>query len=635
MAWSLEAAERIAAAERDLVVVAPCFGLPWDRSERRFVELLRKAGARVVVVVSTKTDPVEGEEARVLRLVPGILTRAVADAVSADRGSLRLLGSGCFAVPLELRPAPGTVDRFEFDELASRSDGVPWLADYARLFCNNAFVDPDELAGRAWRSFADGAVPVALKLLERAIGCSRSSLARASLQAQAQGMRIATARFREVAAAPEPLLDAPAPLRGFLLEAKGWGLAMSAEPEDAAEALRLLQEARRVLDDGAGGSREQLYLLNILALSALKAGDSDAAIELELEVEARLAELDSRDWRLTYVNSMNIARLERRRGRLDEARDAYLRAFATVEGVRSPSDAVHANACLARLDAEAGRPAAALQGWLRAVLHLLAAPRPEALARRVVGAVAAAAGMTPPAPGEPIEPLLESLLLASARATGEERLAVACREAPRALAPAVTRSGLPFIGVGAAEIGVLAGDAPTARRGGLASLVHRLLVALGAEELDPATALVVDDRLGRELPGSALELAGACVRLGVSRMSFDGRVFELDTEELELSSAVSIGPAVDLIEAADGAYTVYFKRYLPPAEVAAVEAGLLAGAARRPPMRELARQLDRFLTREEAVACIRTLEQRRMLTVELPDEAAGTSPPTSASSAVS
>jgi hypothetical protein len=270
-------------------------------------------------------------------------------------------------------------------------------------------------------------------------------------------------------------------------------------------------------------------------------------------------------------------------------------------------------------------------------LELLSGGEP-ALARRVVGAVAAAANTPPPAPGESLEPLLEALVLASARAAGEERLADACAEAPRAPAPAVTQSGRPVASVGAAGIGVFAGEGAPVGRGGLAALVHRLLVALGAEELDQVTELVVDDRLGRELPASAVELAGACVRLHVPRMSFDGRAFALDVEEFELSSTLSIGPAVDLIEAAAGGCTVYFKRYLPPAEVSAVEAAVLAGAATRLPVRELARQLDTFVTREEAVACIRSLERRRTLTVEVPEEAfsaAGTSAPTSASSAVS
>src|SRR5262249_2597935 len=161
----------------------------------------------------------------------------------------------------------------------------------------------------------------------------------------------------------------PAPLRSALLQAQGWGLVLVGQAQKARE---LLREARALLGPEVEASRESLSLFNILALAEIRCGDASAALSLEKHIEACLERAPSRDFALAYVNAINQARVYKSLRDWHNAGIYYEKAFAVTWGLRSESDLVYTNVCLARLFEAQGRFEAALLAWVRAALHWLA-----------------------------------------------------------------------------------------------------------------------------------------------------------------------------------------------------------------------------------------------------------------------
>lgn len=566
------------------------------------------AGRPIAAAVPPPGDPALG-------LVPGLLDPMLVLALRADAtrlASLPMLRRGRLVVPPEWRPAAENVPPSGYDELATRACGVSWLCAYAQAHGSAATADPRLLCAQGWVAFRVGGGGVAIRLAERAVELARGEREQATLRACLDGMRIALSRYAEAAASPDPSPELPPSLRGFLLQAKGWGLAMAPEAQQAES---YLAQARELLSDPAD-EREYLYLLNISALARMKAGHPEEALLWEREIEKRAAGLVPRDHRLRYVNAINQARLYRRLGDHHAAERYYHRAFATADGLRSDSDAVHANACLGRVAAEAGKVGEAYRCWLRAALHWLSAEVPEALAWRVVVAVLGRR----PAPTEDLLDVVGGALadrlaaLAARRGLGEV-VARDCPDDGSSGSPGRRHAGGPppwfarYVGPGsgvaltwgaagdgwsvfgadpgsaAATAAPPAGgtqdidaqDTPHQRR--LRRLAHALLRAECPDDhLARSDTLYVHDNHGREMPADAAGLVSAGVLAGVRVLVTPGGRTTLSPDaltELRGRARVRISPAVHRVEPRDTGAVVHFRRYRPPRELTAEQCRLV------------------------------------------------------------
>lgn len=529
------------------------------------------------------------------------------------------LPGGRLLVPPAVRRPPFAADpraRLRFDALAARAGDVGWLRAYAQVHGNNAFVDPEFLCREAWRVFAAGGGGAAVRLAARAAECGADPVRRAVARAHLEGMHIALCRYSDAAAAPDPSPALPPVLRGFLLQAKGWGLALSPDPARAVLAEPYLAAARDLLA-GSADEREYLYLLNISALCRLKAGRAGDALAWEREIERRAALLRPPDHRLSYVNALNLARLYRRSGDREAARHHYRRAFATVDGVRSASDAVHREVCLAQVAADREEE---YRRRLRAALYWLSAEVPEALAWRVVVAVlgrrperdeamagtadtvdavsaalaerlAAAAGVVEdgvvedgPGPAGPV-PLFGSL------------------ETLRDFRPRWAASGAGWSVYGGPETLRPAGapdpDGHRPARLALRGLVHRLLLAeCPATDLADARLLAVELGDGRGMRHGSAAAYGCALRGVPVLHTPSGPVFldEVTRAGMRERMRVRLGPAVERVERKGPGARVHFRRYRPVLRLSAEQTALVERALAGAPLGELTgHQENRYL----------------------------------------
>jgi Flp pilus assembly protein TadD len=568
--------------------------------------------------------------------MPGKVTPAALSELGfADaEGLLIATGAGDFLVPPETRRAPADVSPFEFDDLAARAKNLPWLRCYAQTFGNNYFVDSGLLAAQAWRFFAQGASEIAVRLLERAVACGRNPDARHALEAQLQGMRIASHRFAEAGKARSPPGGATN-VKNFLIKAKGWALVMSG---DAASGRDFLRQARLLSEIAAPGSVEDLYLRNILALAEARTGDLGEALRLEQEITAANGRLEPFDWRLHYVNMVNTARLFRAAGRPTDARDAYVDAFATGSGNLSESDRVYDEACLARLAAETGCPARAMQHWFRASLAFAASAVPEALSARCAAMLLSRRTDPDQDVTEGVaEALYAALEGALAQLPPEHAWHVArLPDRGHSLdAPTFIYAGVAPPRSLAEAFGALGADgwsvipvrsATPPAFGGASHRSLRLLLARLIEREAPQHArlgfatYVVDARQGRPIASSEREQIESCVSLRLNRSIFAGRRTELSPAslgKLEQASRLRLGDLVRHVEMAGHRARVVYKRYLPERceddEYGLIEAavagdislGTLLGAAERDISREIR-------------ARARDLEDKRVICCDLP-----------------
>lgn len=558
---------------RVVVVLAPREGFRWEEENEYFVRYLGEAlrgGPHRLLIVRTTGG---ADKAPVAGLLPGLASR---DLVEAMRGETIEPGwlhpvAGGFLIAPEVRPARiSQRERLRFDRLATLMGDFPGIALWAQMYGNSFHVDAGRMADRAWQEFRRGGTGVALRLMARAEPCARNPTERAILQAKAQGMRIAAHRFEEAAGSSDPGAGLPANIRSFLLEAKGWGLAMSKEPERAVPYL----EQARDLEVAGRDPRERHYLLNILALGYFRSGALDRALALEKEIEAALEEQNPADWRLGYVNSINQARLYARAGDAAMALRYYERAFATTEGIWSDSDVFYQAITLGRALEAAGRREESLAAWLRAGLHWLATEVRDSLSRRSLRPLA----------GNP-EGALEREIAAAAQRAG---LAVPPVDVAPGVARRTGRVAARGWVAGAKGWAVVAVEGPPAEDASpLRQRVWSVLRALAPAAFERfPSALLVDRDTAQTWP----EAIAMAVRAGVREVRFGDRRIDA-AEDWADRLTVEVGAAVERI---DGA-TVFFRRYHGPRKLGRRTAALLAGPVRYGELDARGRRLVRLL----------------------------------------
>lgn len=626
-------------------------GVPWERGDALFVRFLAQSWSslahRLVLVACGAEDPVvpldwsvswssevsdaapptARERSPASILVPGIITPPVAEALSLVDGALAALialPGNCLLVPPELRADPAVIPAERYDQLAILSRSIPWLAAHASYRGSDPAVNPSLLWEYAGRELEAGGTGVALRLLQRATPLARSLAERSVFQLLIQGAQVASGRFEDAANAPDPAARAPAELRGWLWHTKGWALTMRSRPVEAEVCLK---QARELVQQ-TGELEEFLYVMNISALNRLRSGDWDGALAFEEQISASLAGVSTGGWQLRYINSMNIARLHRRRDDYDAAERNYRRAFATCLGVPSDSDALYLPVCLARLDEARGLHAGALRGWIRAALRWASSPAPEAIARRVTAAILG--GAMERGSGDPCDDVSEALtshLATAAAGMAHEAAGDLAVSSENALVIARSGAIAPEI---FAESGWRALRGPGFWALGTTGEVEPFIFSTASLRLRSALTallvpghialrtLVVDDQLGRDLPETEAELISVCLRLGLPAVELDGRVIELDgglRERLEERLRVRLGDAVERLDLDPAGAVVSFRRYRDPQRLTGLAAsilGLLAGAA--PSLADVRAALG------AVTPILRALERDRIVKMTLPDE---------------
>jgi tetratricopeptide (TPR) repeat protein len=507
-----------------------------------------------------------------LPLIPGVITADVyhlLDLAAIDSEKLIRLRGECFLVPPCLRDKSGRLPPAQYDLLSSAAWQVDWLAAYGNYWGSEDATNPTLLWDYSRTVFDAGGLNLAIRLLERAISRARTPAESAVFEIMAQGARILSGRFKDVAGvAPHDSL--PPELRGWLSFTRGWGLTML---ERATEAEPYLESARQLLGK-SGDTDEYLYVLNISALNRLKLGDWEGAFAQEQHIRSRLDRLPAGRWQITYINSLNLARLYRRRDRLDEAERSYLEAFSTCLGVWSDSDAIYLNVCLAKLHEARQQFHDAMRAWTRAALYWVSSSVPESISNRVLNAIVGFRAMH--GAGNLIDEVssaLVSYLLTNAKAAEIECEIFDDLNSASAFVRADSS-----MQCGEWQAQSIAGRWVFGLEGEMAPVVdtkanrrlRRILSLLTTPASNNAgvfPVIVIDDQLGGGLPETEPEMLAACLRLGVRVIRVAGQSINLDGsagERLNASLRVRLANPVSQVKVTDGGAVVNFKRYLEP-----------------------------------------------------------------------
>lgn len=635
-----------------VLIFTPRFGLAWESENawltRFLIDGLHGSPHRLHLVSTpddeTSSLPADWQvnwthlpscaaptEAPVAGLLPGLLDPGTAERFTGATGdaasAMPTLRAGRRLVPPAWRRSPRRTSRFAYDRLAADLRDATWLRAYALYHGNNMHVDPLLLSAEAIRHVEAGGYDLALRLIGRAIDCTRHPEQKGLLQLMAQGWRIAMHRFEEAAKLSDPPPSVSAQTRGALLHTKGWAFAMRG---DAASGDDHLTRAREVLEALYADRREFLYLLNIHALAKVRLGRLDDAMDLERRIERAIALQDPPDPRLVYINAINLARLHRRGGDLDGAEAYYRRAFDTTLGLRSESDAIYGNVCLARLDEAREKFRDALDGWIRAALHWASATVPEAVGWRVRSAIVAR-DRAHHTDTEDVSAAMADMLVkladgaGVARALGDDarRPAPACvRVDPDGAAPG---TAAPIRALGCTTCCAMALETPVApavdgpayRR--LCGILRDLLEVLtGCSPLDEPT-LLIDDQFGCEMPRTPAEMHSMCVRHGVETITWQGQVTRLSPQEraaLEAASRVRIADGVTTLILDDATPQVHFKRYRRPYRLSDEDVHLLRGITDAPRgIADLAASACPGGDPQAIIPRLRLLERQRVVTI--------------------
>jgi tetratricopeptide (TPR) repeat protein len=398
---------------------------------------------------------------------------------------------------------------------------------------------------------------------------------------RAQGTLIADFQFLELAQMPAPPDNVPANVRRFYQQNRAWGKVMTGQAGDAKvlfdEALQLFGTERESL--------EYLYLSNIRALSLLKSGDLIAALAAELEIGAVLQQSSRPDQRLLYVNSLNTARAYRNLGDYENAEVFIRKAFDTTYGVRSAPDLIYLNLYLGKIYSASGRHADALDSFIRAAIHWIVYSPPEALPARVLGLINGAVPTFQNCAQETANSWMRTLQVAA------KNLGIVVTEKFNGSGPAFVsvdqltkeQSKTLIRGVGIPGLGFILSDlkmdgvSRSPEFTILASFLANLLEAR-IPELSDGLSIVVDHRLGCDIPSTATELLESCMRLDVPEVLFSRLHLELKPSlrgQVLASMKVRVGPPVERITFDKDAATIYFKRYLSPLTLSLKQSRLL------------------------------------------------------------
>jgi tetratricopeptide (TPR) repeat protein len=236
----------------------------------------------------------------------------------------------------------------------------------------------------AWRCSELGAEEVGFKIMEEGIRSARVFYIKQLYLVQLQFMRIATQFYPDAADEKRSVCqDFPALYDAFNLS-RAWGSILSRRPREAMHFFALANITMETMPSDL----DSLYRMNIYALAQHITGRIDNAFVIEARIEAALTAAEKNHPQMTYINSINLARLYRFAGNYLQAQKYFEKAFNVQRKKKSETDLIYQNVCYGKLNENQSLWLPALQCWLRAAFHWINALTPEALGWRAIRAIA-------------------------------------------------------------------------------------------------------------------------------------------------------------------------------------------------------------------------------------------------------
>jgi len=244
-------------------------------------------------------------------------------------------------------------------------------------------IEIESIMSYAWRCAELGAEAVGFRLLEQGIKRATSGFLKQLCLVQLQFMRIAAQYYEEAANETRVILEKyPNLLKSFYLT-KAWGNVLSRRVNAAGYYFACAELSMNTLPEDL----HSLYRLNIFALFQHLSGQIQNAFTIEKKIQYAIHQSKRKRVQITYINSINLARLHRADGNFPQAKAHYDIAFA-ARGKVTENDFIYANVCYGMLYEKQGEWELAFHYWLKASLWWLTAEIPEALGWRAVRSIA-------------------------------------------------------------------------------------------------------------------------------------------------------------------------------------------------------------------------------------------------------
>ncbi len=637
-------AARIAAelsAVSIVAMLAPRYGLPLRLENEWFFFFLRRMGVAIAAVGETPRFSIGNvlfehrriaepdlpsrpwlpvEQLQLLRFFPGLLPRRIAGAAKINVADAELIPAGPehFLIPLIYRDRDPAATARDLDALANLEAEDEGLRAFCQTFCTGYFADSPGLAELARRRFGSGTVDLAASLAERARVVARSPQDAALADLRRQEILLAGRKYRDVATAPPPSLQAPQDLRDKLARLRTAGEVLGGEVAGAEGALEPLI-ARLRAEQPVGP--DELLLLSALAEARVGKGDVGGGYFLAEAVDAALGRDSDCDYRLLFRNTMVLAGIHRLRADTADHRAALERAYATSRGARTFHELLELSALLAGTEANP-KSIAARHHWLRAALAWLATDPTESLSRRAVEIVLGRSA------GDRAHYDLDvSDALADALDATWPHLPVGERQhVPmiRAAGPKDLSPQRMLAGPGAGILWTRSGDVVAVFGRSRQRLIRLVLAAL-AVVAPPLTAitdgtLLIDSNLGTDIPRTREEALSVALRNRAAEFTFGMETVVLD-DTLRPRTAgdlrLALAPLVQRIVAEGDRRVVRFRRHLGERTLTPDEAKIVDDIAGNAAMTLTAFAGSRGESMEQAEATLRRLEADRVIRLDM------------------
>nr|AEH57226.1 hypothetical protein [Prochloron didemni P1-Palau] len=642
-----------------ILIVAPRFGFAWELENEWLIYFLangiKACNCRLVLLFDRENPQISNlwslkwiaskvhkrsalmpeETDCIFKDIPGTIDCQSYPQVSnwKDKSYLLQISDRCCLVLPEYRCNPEKVSPENFESLAALLNCTPtWMQAYLQAYGSLEKRDFNFLLQEARQRFSEGAYNIALRLIEKVSQSNLNEIQQAVLQVQAQSIRIAMMQFQDAAERENPASNLPPPITRSLYLSKAWGLVMVNRPEQAEP---LFKKARD-LTSSEEMDRSFLYLLNISALNQLKLGNVEQAMTFEKEIEDRLQALPQTDWHVTYINSINQARLYKRLGDWQKSEFYYKKAFQTTFGLRSESDQIYTNLCQAQIATLQKIDSHAFIFWFRVALHWLSMKIPEALAPRVAKAIV---GRDILPEGNSIETISHTLFhrlvesvknipsLSNSMRDKIERL-----DSLKAKQICFARTSTNFsdsiqVAMGMLGWSILISDHWLGERFDglnylrLSRLVFEIICSLLPQfDFPESLTVFTDTRFGRELPATASELLEVAIRFEVREIYFGSKKINLSEEEMEAIQnklIVGFAPGIDGLFKRSDRVLAHFKRYREMLELSEFASKIVDRIGDRTTAINIISDCCSFSNPREVWTGLRELEASQVLTLSV------------------
>ena len=233
------------------------------------------------------------------------------------------------------------------------------------------------------KCLAEGDMSTAEEIADRLSSSSADTESAWAYRSLGDAARVAAGRFDAVDVSTPIPVTIDRRMAAKIARHRGWAETMRRNGNQAEYWFALADECEPVVEGSVGAH----YLLNIRSLAALRQGDADRALCMQLQLRSELQKCSDASPQITALNAMNLARLHLRGGELNAAADWLRASFDVSNGCRSVFHPVIEELHWVRIALQRRDRNIAGQHALRAALQWLSCPFPEAISRRAARSV--------------------------------------------------------------------------------------------------------------------------------------------------------------------------------------------------------------------------------------------------------